>query len=42
MRIKGRVDTVLSRGKKVISDGTYTGQPGHGRFVPRQLSQALR
>ena len=42
MAIKGRVDTVFSRGRRIIGDGTYTGESGHGRFVPRQLSQALR
>jgi len=42
MRIKGRVDTVFSRGRKIIGDGAYTGEKGHGRFVPRQLSQVLR
>ena len=42
MQIKGRVDTVLSRGRKIIGDGAYTGEKGHGSFVPRQLSQALR
>jgi dihydropyrimidinase len=42
MQIKGRVETVFSRGRKIIGDGAYTGEPGHGRFVPRQLSQGLR
>jgi dihydropyrimidinase len=42
MVINGRVDTVFSRGRKIIGDGAYTGEKGHGRFVPRQLSQALR
>jgi dihydropyrimidinase len=42
MQIKGRVETVFSRGRKIIGDGAYTGEPGHGRFVPRRLSQALR
>ena len=42
MQIKGHVDTVFSRGRKIIGDGAYTGEKGHGSFVPRQLSQALR
>jgi hypothetical protein len=33
---------VFSRGRTIIGDGAYTGEPGHGRFVPRRLSQALR
>jgi dihydropyrimidinase len=42
MPITGRVETVLSRGRQVIADGAYTGEAGHGRFVPRRLSQHLR
>jgi dihydropyrimidinase len=42
LRIKGHVDTVFSRGRQIIGAGAYTGEPGHGRFVPRQLSQHLR
>jgi dihydropyrimidinase len=42
MQIKGHVDAVFSRGRQIISDGAYSGEPGHGRFVTRQLSQALR
>jgi dihydropyrimidinase len=42
MAITGRVETVLSRGRQIIGDGTYTGEAGHGRFVPRRLSQHLR
>jgi dihydropyrimidinase len=41
-RIKGRVDMVFSRGRRIIADGAYTGEAGHGQFVPRGLSQALR
>jgi dihydropyrimidinase len=41
MKITGRVDSVFSRGRQIIAGGTYTGQSGHGRFVPRQLSQHL-
>jgi dihydropyrimidinase len=42
MEIKGRVETVLSRGRQIIAGGRYRGEAGHGRFQPRQLSQALR
>jgi dihydropyrimidinase len=42
MQIKGRVDTVFSRGRRIIGDGQYTGEKGQGRFVPRRISQALR
>jgi len=41
MRIKGQVDAVFSRGRQVIGAGRYMGEPGHGRFVPRQVSQHL-
>ncbi|MFB8279295.1 dihydropyrimidinase [Nocardia colli] len=39
--IDGHVDTVLSRGRVVIDDGSYLGSAGHGRFVKRELSQNL-
>ncbi|MGA3351854.1 MAG: dihydropyrimidinase [Acidimicrobiales bacterium] len=42
MTIQGRVETVFSRGRRIISAGAYSGEAGHGRFVPRGLSQALR
>ena len=41
MEIVGKVDTVLSRGRVVISDGGYHGSAGHGRFVERELCQYL-
>jgi dihydropyrimidinase len=34
-RIKGVVETVLSRGKVVIENGEYRGKPGDGRFLKR-------
>ena len=40
--IIGRVDAVLSRGRQVVNGDTYTGERGHGRFVPRQVCQHLR
>jgi dihydropyrimidinase len=39
--IAGRVDTVISRGSVVVSDGTYHGHAGHGRFLRRGLSDYL-
>jgi len=41
LEITGRVDTVLSRGRVVISGGEYHGTAGHGRFLHRGLSQYL-
>src|SRR6201999_1486413 len=41
MRITGRVDTVLSRGRVLIEGGEYHGSTGHGRFLSRELSQYL-
>jgi dihydropyrimidinase len=35
MRIKGVVQTVLSRGKTIIHDGKYLGQAGNGKFLKR-------
>jgi len=39
--IAGHVDTVLSRGAVVIEAGAFHGRTGHGRYVPRGLSQYL-
>jgi len=39
--IAGAVDTVLSRGSVVVSDGAFRGRAGHGRFVRRGLSDLL-
>jgi dihydropyrimidinase len=39
--IDGKVDTVLSRGTVVVENDTFTGRPGHGRFVKRGLSDYL-
>ena len=35
----GKVDTVLSKGKVIISDNTYHGSPGDGEYLARGLSQ---
>jgi dihydropyrimidinase len=37
--MKGRVETVLSKGKVIVSDNTYHGEPGDGVYLPRGLSQ---
>jgi dihydropyrimidinase len=41
MEITGRVDTVLSRGRVIISGGEYRGAAGHGRFLSRESCQYL-
>jgi dihydropyrimidinase len=33
--VKGVTKTVLSRGKVVIEDGKYVGNPGDGQFLRR-------
>ena len=42
MEITGAVDTVVARGRVVVSQGRYTGSKGDGRFVSRGLNQYLR
>jgi dihydropyrimidinase len=37
----GKVETVLSKGKVIISDDTYHGQPGDGEYLARESSQYL-
>jgi dihydropyrimidinase len=39
--IAGRVDTVMSRGKVVVRDGSYLGSKGHGVYLKRGQSQYL-
>ena len=39
--VQGKVDTVLSRGKVIIEDGSYHGAKGDGRYLRRGLSQYL-
>jgi dihydropyrimidinase len=41
IHVDGRVVTVLSRGRVVIEDDTFTGSVGHGSFLKRGLSQYL-
>ncbi|WP_367123664.1 dihydropyrimidinase [Streptomyces phytohabitans] len=40
-RVTGRVETVLSRGTRVLDCGTYVGRAGHGQYTPRGLCQYL-
>jgi dihydropyrimidinase len=39
--INGHVDTVMSRGKIIIENGTYLGTKGDGKYQPRGLSSYL-
>jgi len=41
MHIDGRVVTVLSRGRVIVENNTFTGAVGHGQFLRRGLSQYL-
>jgi dihydropyrimidinase len=41
MEITGKAETVLSRGRVLISGGQYHGAAGHGRFLDRELCQYL-
>lgn len=41
IHVDGRVDTVLSRGRVVVENDTFTGSVGHGIFLKRGLSQYL-
>jgi dihydropyrimidinase len=39
MEVTGVTESVLSRGKLVIDNGSYTGKPGDGRFIKRSHVQ---
>jgi dihydropyrimidinase len=41
IHVDGRVDTVISRGRVVVENNTFTGVTGHGQFLRRGLSQYL-
>ncbi len=41
IHIDGRVETVLSRGRVIIENNTFTGAVGHGTYLRRGLSQYL-
>jgi dihydropyrimidinase len=41
MEVSGGVDTVLSRGRVIISDDQYRGKKGDGQYLVRDLNQYL-
>jgi dihydropyrimidinase len=41
IHVDGRVETVLSRGRVIVENSTFTGAVGHGRYLRRGLSQYL-
>jgi dihydropyrimidinase len=38
-KMQGKVHTVLSKGRVIISGDQYLGAPGDGEYVPRGTSQ---
>ena len=40
--VTGHVDTVLSRGRRIIDDDSYLGRTGDGQYLRRGLSQYLQ
>jgi dihydropyrimidinase len=40
-QIRGKVDTVISRGTVIVAGGEYLGRKGHGKYLPRGLSSYL-
>jgi dihydropyrimidinase len=41
MQLAGGVDTVLSRGRVIISGNEYRGHKGDGKYLKRDLNQYL-
>jgi dihydropyrimidinase len=41
MQVTGRVVTTISRGRVIVNEGTFLGESGHGKFLPRDLNQYL-
>ena len=39
--VEGKIEMVLSRGRVLIEDGRYLGQPGDGKYLVRDVSQCL-
>jgi dihydropyrimidinase len=37
--VSGSVDTVISRGRVIVSGGEYHGEAGHGQYLKRGLNQ---
>ncbi len=42
VEVTGHVDTVFSRGRKIVNDGQYLGRAGDGQYLPRGLCQYLQ
>ena len=42
VEVTGHVDTVFSRGRKIIDDGSYLGRTGDGQYLRRGLCQYLQ
>ena len=41
MELKGKVETVISRGKVIVSAGNFLGSKKHGRYLKRGLNQLV-
>ncbi len=41
LEVAGSVDVVLSKGKVIIEEGAYSGSPGDGEYLKRDLNQYL-
>ena len=41
MKVTGKVETVLSRGRMIVDKGDYKGKPGDGAYLRRGTSQYL-
>jgi dihydropyrimidinase len=41
MELRGKVETVLSRGRVIVADGTFIGSRSHGRYLRRGLNQLV-
>jgi dihydropyrimidinase len=41
MELTGQVETVLSRGRVIVENNRFTGEPGHGRFLARAGNEYL-
>jgi dihydropyrimidinase len=41
-QLTGRAEKVLSRGRVIVDESGYHGEPGYGRFLDRGTSQVLR
>ncbi len=42
VEVTGHVDTVFSRGRRIIDDGRYLGRASDGKYLPRGLCQYLQ